>query len=106
MYMEFTSNCACILYSGKFSLVQNFAELHVSPSEEIFVIQFSRLLYVKTTPTSIDCMYDITFLRFRGSYFRRIQPICEKREILHHTKISRYTVSCTIYKHNITRAVV
>jgi hypothetical protein len=25
-------------YSGKFSLVQNFAELHVSPSEEMFVV--------------------------------------------------------------------
>jgi hypothetical protein len=31
-------------------------------------------------------------LRFRGSYFRGTQPICEKREILHHAKISLYTV--------------
>ena len=28
----------CILYSGKFSLVRNFAELPPSPSEENFVV--------------------------------------------------------------------
>jgi hypothetical protein len=49
-----------IPYSGKFSLVQNFAELHVSPSEEIFVVLFSRLLHVETTPRPINCMDDIT----------------------------------------------
>ena len=29
---------------------------------------------------------------FRGSYFRRSRPIGENRKILHHAKISRYTV--------------
>ena len=32
-------------------------------------------------------------LKFRGSYFRGSWPIREKREILHHAKISRYTVA-------------
>jgi hypothetical protein len=27
-----------IPYGGEFSLVQNFAELHISPSEEIFMV--------------------------------------------------------------------
>jgi hypothetical protein len=27
-----------VLYSGKFLLVQNFTELHISPSEEIFMV--------------------------------------------------------------------
>jgi hypothetical protein len=38
---------------------------------------------METIPTSID-------QQFRGSYFRGARPIREKREILHHVKISRY----------------
>jgi hypothetical protein len=76
--------------------VQNFAELYVSPSEEIFVVFIFVPSHVETTPTPIICMYDvnvfIAHLSFRGSYFRGTRPIREKREILHHAKISRYTV--------------
>jgi hypothetical protein len=48
-----------IPYSGKFSLVQIFVELHVSLSEEIFMVFVPS--HIETTPTSIDCTYDITF---------------------------------------------
>jgi hypothetical protein len=37
-------------------LVQNFAELHVSPSEEIFVVFIFAPSHVETTPTPIICM--------------------------------------------------
>ena len=43
-------------------------------------------------------------LKFRGSYFRGSGPIREKREILHHAKISRYTVYVIHYKYpNISK---
>jgi hypothetical protein len=45
-----------IPYSGKFSLVQNFAELHISPSEEIFEVFIFAPFHVETTPTPIICM--------------------------------------------------
>jgi hypothetical protein len=51
-------------------LVQNFTELLATALEEIFMV-----------------------LNFAPSYFRSARSICEKREILHHAKISRYTVS-------------
>jgi hypothetical protein len=84
----------CLLpYSGKISLVQNFAELHVSASEEIFVVLFSRLLMLRPHPRrSFACRTSNVFsahLRFRGSYFCGTQPIRKKREILHH---ATYTV--------------
>jgi hypothetical protein len=44
---------------------------------------------------SIECMTSHVFsahLRFHGSYFCGTQPIREKREILHHAKISHYMV--------------
>ncbi len=85
--------CHMDTYSGKFLLVQNFVEIHVNPSEEIFV-DFT--FHVETTPTPINCMYDIIrFLRpFKISWFllSRHQPIHEKREILHHMKISLYII--------------
>ncbi len=38
-------------------------------------------------------------IKFRnlGSYFRGTQPTCEKHEILHHAKISRYTAFATTH---------
>ena len=75
----------CIPYSGKFSLVQNFAESLVSALEEIFVVLiFARSLHARH--------YFAAYSKFRGSYFRGGPPIRENREILHHAKISRYTV--------------
>jgi hypothetical protein len=71
--------------------VQNFAELQVNPSEEIFVPSQRR------DHTHVDQLHVrhhvfSTHLRFHGSYFHGTQPIREKREILHHAKISCYTV--------------
>jgi hypothetical protein len=94
--------CSCIPlvgllpYSGKFSLVQNFAELHVSPSEENFVVLiFAPSPHRDHTHADRLHVWHHTFsppINFRGSYFRGTQPIREKREILHHAKISLYTV--------------
>ena len=38
------------------------------------------------------CIHARPSLNFRGSYIRSSGPIREKREILHHAKISHYTV--------------
>jgi hypothetical protein len=74
-----------ISYSGKFSLVHNFAQLHVSPSEEIFVVLISCFSTSRPHPRqSIACVISHVFsahLRFRGT-----QPIREKHD---HAKISR-----------------
>ena len=70
----------------KFSLVQTFAELLVSPSEEIFMV----LIFASPSArrTIVWCTY-AAYSKFRGSYFRGGRPIHEKREILHQAKISR-----------------
>ena len=74
-----------IPYSGKFSLVQIFAELLATALEKIFV-----LLIFAPSPhgdhTHIDRSAISRFI-FMGA-----RPIRENREILHHAKISRYTV--------------
>jgi hypothetical protein len=58
---------------------------------------FSHLLLVETTPTSIDCMYEITFSPIPRFLFSWHQPIHEKCERLQHGKIPRSTVymECT-----------
>jgi hypothetical protein len=45
--------------------------------------------------------------KFRGSYFRGTQPIREKhKEILHHAKISRYTVGAVVeYPHSFAQTI-
>ena len=74
-----------ILYSGKFSLVQNFADLPITCPEEIFVV----LNFVPSlNGDHTTCMN----IKFRSSNFRDIHLIRENREILHHAKISHYTV--------------
>ena len=66
--------------------MQNFAELPVNPSEEIFVVFNFRAREHHT----VQRVY--VYSNFRGSYFRGGRPIREKRESLHLAKISRYTV--------------
>ena len=74
-----------IPYSGKFSLVQNFADLPITRPEEIFVVlNFASSLNRHHT-TCVN-------VKFRSSYFRDIRLIRENCEILHHAKIFRYTV--------------
>ena len=71
------------IYSGKFSLVQIFTDLPFRPSEEIFVVlNFVPALNLVLANACEDVFY--------GSYFCGNQII---REILHHVKISRYTVA-------------
>ena len=75
-----------IPYSGKFSLVQNFAELAPSPSEENFVVlNFALALWRDHTHQ----LYITSTRKIRGSYFRSGRSIHETHEILHHAKISR-----------------
>ena len=77
--------------------MQTFAELLVSPSEEIFVV----LIFASPSARRaiVWCTY-AAYSKFRGSYFRGGRSIREKREILHQAKreilhqakFSRYTV--------------
>ena len=78
-----------IPYSGKFSRVQNFVELPLRAPEEIFAV----LIFAAPVRTGRRGAIDIALGgNFHGSYFRASRPIRENREILHHVKISRYTV--------------
>ena len=136
-----------IPYSGKFSLVQNFADSPFTRPEEIFVVLIfassdhthvynntwydgerlqwlspilikSHLIYTGAVDQLF--MYHVRALKlaglarlalarsharmriracvnlkFRGSYFHGSWPIREKSEILHHAKVSHYTVAPT-----------
>ena len=104
--MAMASGADGTVYSGKFSLMQIFVELLVSPLKEIFMV----LIFASQSAISarravcIIFCYNAMMSLFRGSYFRGGRPIREKHKILHHAKISRYTVfnvgfslfSCTL----------
>ena len=80
-----------IPYSGKFSLVQNFVELPPRPSEEVFVVlNFAPVL--RRDHTHHLLMRKVLHWNFRGSYSCGSWSICKKCELLHHAKISHYTV--------------
>ena len=69
---------ACFTVQWEFLLVQNFAESLTTALEENL---FFTPPHGDHIPTWIDQL-------FRSSYFCGAQPIHEKREILHHAKIS------------------
>ena len=71
-------------YSGKFSLVQNFTgakftELLVNPSEENLGVNLR--VFMSSINQPRPGHHFTAHSKFRGSYFRGSQPICEKREI-------------------------
>jgi hypothetical protein len=67
-------------------LVQNCTELLATALEEICVM-------VIFAPSPRGDHTHIDQSAIHGLYFHSARPICEKSEILHHAKISRYTVS-------------
>lgn len=85
--------------SGKFLLVQNFAELSSRPSKETFVVlNFASVL--KQDHTTINDLVLANVCKevhmyvenFRSSYFRSNQTIGKNYEILHYVKISCYAI--------------
>ena len=56
-------------YSGKFSWVQNFADMPSDPSEEIFVVfifvGYTGTPVVQTTPLSLHVLYVVHYVAIR-----------------------------------------
>ena len=83
-----------------FWLVKYFAGLLVNPLKKFHGFKFSRLLtFSRLVLQSISCTgYAVMSpfhrsFKFCGSFFHGSQLIREKCEILHHAKISHYTVT-------------
>ena len=90
----FICSVECVWYSGKFSMVQIFAEMPSDPPEETFI--FVELAHQATPPTYMLMLTSPEFSPRFGSYFRCSALVSENRENLHPSKISRYTVCACI----------
>ena len=88
----FKSFSKWIPYSGKFLLVQIFANSPPNPPGKNLISRRPACC----TRTRTRCQ----MRHFRGCYFRASASVREKREILHHAKISRYTV-CAVSHHGL-----
>ena len=93
--------CYEVPHSGKCSWVQNFTELPLRTPEEILNFCGARTCEdAKRYRCSASG-------NFRGFYFRGSWPICKNHKILHHAKISRYTVrSCMTIHVFLSRASI
>lgn len=101
MAMSIGSNSTCTViryhnivgnYAGA-----NFTELHVSPSEEIFVFFLTFMPSPCQNHTQVDRLcstltsYFLCPLKFHGSYFHSTQPICKNTKFCTMQKISKLT---------------
>ncbi len=75
-----------------YRIAANFRYLASEPSAEIFVIQIFTVQCQETTPTN-SFAYEIPVCGSLSQFLFRVNySALKKREMLHPTKISRYTV--------------